>query len=280
VASPAPEAPGSVSGSATGRFLPGFAATIAESPAATTILRGAGALGALGAAADAGITGYNAYQLYNQGDTVGAGREVTGFGGRLGGALSGAWALGELGAVGGPWGALGGALVGGVTGAVLGDKAVKGIYDYLTGYQPPQSSNTSQPTPGFPDQFAAQFDTANGGGPYSDPATGMQLETQAQYDARKHAYVDQQMTNQQAQAQQFLDTLNPLGSNNTNTGERDRQWCRKSRVRIARRHRTWRSRCFEQRKPNKFGSNKHRAGPRHRTAGQHSNCEPEHPSFR
>ena len=218
LASPALEAPGSISGSATGRFLPGFAATIAESPTATTILRGAGALGALGAAADAGITGYNAYQLYNQGDTVGAGREVTGFGGRLGGALSGAWALGELGAVGGPWGALGGALVGGVTGAVLGDKAVKGIYDYLTGYQPPQSSNTTQPTPGWPDQFAAQFDASNGGGPYSDPATGMQLETQAQYDARKQAYVDQQMTNQQAQAQQFLDTLSPFGSNDTNAG--------------------------------------------------------------
>jgi hypothetical protein len=218
LASPAPEAPGSVSGSVSGRFLPGFAATIAESPTATTILRGAGALGALGAAADAGITGYNAYQLYNQGDTVGAGREVTGFGGRLSGALSGAWALGELGALGGPWGALGGALVGGVAGGVLGDKAVKGIYDYLTGYQPPQSSNTSQPTPGFPDQFAAQFDASNGGGPYSDPATGMQLETQAQYDARKQVYVDQQMANQQAQAQQFLDTLNPLGSNDTNTG--------------------------------------------------------------
>ena len=74
-----------------------------------------------------------------------------------------------------------------------------------------QAANTpSQPTPGFPDQFATQFDQTNGG-PYTDPATGLQLETQAQYDARRQAFVDSQMAQQQADAQQMLSTLKMMG---------------------------------------------------------------------
>jgi hypothetical protein len=210
-AAAAPEAAG-MRGEVTGRFLPDFNATISQSPAASKILKGAGALGALGFGVDAGLTGVNAYQLYDQGDTLGAGREVTAFGGRLGGALAGAKLFGGLGALGGPWAALGGALLGGVGGTIAGDMGIKALFDYLTGYQPPQAANApSQPTPAFPDQFAAQFDQSNGGGPYTDPASGFQLETQEQYDSRRQAFVDSQMAQQQADAQQMLSTLKMMG---------------------------------------------------------------------
>lgn len=201
----APEAPAEITGTATGRFTPNFVGVIGQSPTASKIFTGAGVLGAVGLAADAGMTGYNAYQLYNQGDTLGAGHEVAGFGGRLGGSLTGAYLLGEAGAFGGPWGALGGAIVGGIGGAILGDKGVKSLYDSLTGYQPPAAA--AAPTPAWPDQFAAEFDRNNGGGPFSDPMTGFQTESQTDYDARRQAYVDSKMADQQAQGQQMLDTL-------------------------------------------------------------------------
>jgi len=206
----APEAPTEITGTATGTFTPNFVGVIGQSPTASKIFTGAGALGAAGLAADAGMTGYNAYQMYNQGDTLGAGHEVAGFGGRLGGSLTGAYLLGEAGALGGPWGALGGAIVGGIGGAILGDKGVKSLYDSLTGYQPPAAA--AAPTPAWPDQFAAEFDRNNGGGPSSDPMTGFQTESQADYDARRQAYVDSKMADQQAQGQQMLDTLKLMPS--------------------------------------------------------------------
>ncbi|MGX1324652.1 hypothetical protein AB7M17_008105 [Bradyrhizobium sp. USDA 377] len=202
---PASELPAEINGAATGRFTPNFVGVIGQSPTASKIFTGAGVLGAVGLAADAGITGYNAYQMYDQGDTLGAGHEVAGFGGRLGGSLTGAYLLGEAGALGGPWGALGGAIVGGIGGAILGDKGVKSLYDSLTGYQPPAAA--AAPTPAWPDQFAAEFDLANGGGPFSDPMTGFQVESQADYDARRQSYVDSKMADQQTQGQQMLDTL-------------------------------------------------------------------------
>ncbi|MDA9495027.1 hypothetical protein XI08_39335 [Bradyrhizobium sp. CCBAU 11361] len=202
---PASELPAEITGAATGRFTPSFVGVIGQSPTASKIFTGAGVLGAVGLAADAGITGYNAYQMYDQGDTLGAGHEVAGFGGRLGGSLTGAYLLGEAGALGGPWGALGGAIVGGIGGAILGDKGVKSLYDSLTGYQPPAAA--AAPTPAWPDQFAAEFDLSNGGGPFSDPMTGFQVESQADYDARRQAYVDSKMADQQTQGQQMLDTL-------------------------------------------------------------------------
>lgn len=202
---PASELPAENDGAATGRFTPNFVGVIGQSPTASKIFTGAGVLGTVGLAADAGLTGYNAYQMYNQGDTLGAGHEVAGFGGRLGGSLSGAYLLGEAGALGGPWGALGGAIVGGIGGAILGDKGVKSLYDSLTGYQPPAAA--AEPTPAWPDQFGAEFDRNNGGGPFSDPMTGFQMESQADYDARRQSYVDSKMADQQTQGQQMLDTL-------------------------------------------------------------------------
>lgn len=201
----APEAPTEITGAATGRFTPNFVGVIGQSPTASKIFTGAGVLGTVGLAADAGLTGYNAYQMYNQGDTLGAGHEVAGFGGRLGGSLTGAYLLGEAGALGGPWGALGGAIAGGIGGAILGDKGVKSLYDSLTGYQPPAAA--AAPTPAWPDQFGAEFDRNNGGGPFSDPMTGFQTESQADYDARRQSYVDSKMADQQTQGQQMLDTL-------------------------------------------------------------------------
>ncbi|MDB5514364.1 MAG: hypothetical protein JWQ17_1122, partial [Tardiphaga sp.] len=200
---PVSEAPAEITGAATGRFTPNFVGVISQSPTASKIFTGAGVLGAAGLAADAGITGYNAYQLYNQGDTLGAGHEVAGFGGRLSGSLTGAYLLGEAGAFGGPWGALGGAIVGGIGGAILGDKGVKTLYDSLTGYQPP----TATSSPGWPDQFAAEFDQNNGGAPFSDPMTGFQAESQADYDARRQSYVDSKMADQASQGQQLMDSL-------------------------------------------------------------------------
>lgn len=201
----ASELPAQIDGAATGRFTPNFVGVIGQSPAASKIFTGAGVLGTVGLAADAGLTGYNAYQMYNQGDTLGAGHEVAGFGGRLGGSLSGAYLLGEAGALGGPWGALGGAIVGGIGGAILGDKGVKSLYDSITGYQPLAAA--AEPTPAWPDQFGAEFDRNNGGGPFSDPMTGFQTESQADYDARRQSYVDSKMADQQTQGQQMLDTL-------------------------------------------------------------------------
>lgn len=202
---PASELPAEIDGAATGRFTPNFVGVIGQSPTASKIFTGAGVLGTVGLAADAGVTGYNAYQMYNKGDTLGAGHEVAGFGGRLGGSLSGAYLLGEAGALGGPWGALGGAIVGGIGGAILGDKGVKSLYDSLTGYQPPAAA--AEPTPAWPDQFGAEFDRNNGGGPFSDPMTGFQTESQADYDAQRQSYVDSKMADQQTQGQQMLDTL-------------------------------------------------------------------------
>jgi len=50
-------------------------------------------------------------------------------GGRLGGAAAGAWAFGEIGTIGGPWGVAGGIVIGGIVGSIAGE----GVIDRICG---------------------------------------------------------------------------------------------------------------------------------------------------